>query len=161
MGWTDSHLQMFTYSDDTGEPPIEIGIAMEPEFDDEIPLLPGWKHKIKRYLTGESSKIEYTYDFGDNWRHKVELGDILPEENGVTYPRCLKGKRACPPEDCGGPWGYPELLEVLADPEHEEHEDSKEWVESMKGGSFEPEHFDPSEVEFSNPKKRFEVAFSD
>jgi len=82
-------------------------------------------------------------------------------EEGVTYPRCLKGKRACPPEDCGGPWGYQELLEVLSDPKHEEYEDSKVWIESFKGWPFGQEHFDPLEVEFSDPKERFEIAFSD
>lgn len=131
MGWFDRHLHEFRVKG-LGRKEFIFGIPDE-EFDyDEI--LPGWKHKISRFIDQANPVCEYVYDFGDNWRHKVELEDILPAEKDVSYPRCLKGKRACPPEDCGGPWGYEELLAVLAAPEHEEYEDSKAWIESMKGG---------------------------
>ena len=63
---------------------------------------------------------------------------LLPPEEGVTYPRCIKGKRACPPEDVGGVWGYGYFLEAIHDPDHPEHEDMLEWV----GGDFDPEEFD-------------------
>ena len=104
--------------------------------------------------------FEYVYDFGDDWRHKVELEAVLPTEREMSYPRCLKGKRACPPEDCGGPWGYQELLQVLSDPKQEGYLEMKEWVESMKEGTFDPEAFDPSTVEFWDPKERFDLAFN-
>jgi hypothetical protein len=63
--------------------------------------------------------------------------EILPAEKDVKYPVCLAGKRACPPEDCGGPWGYQDLLEALGNPKHERHEELSEWV----GGKFDPEDF--------------------
>jgi hypothetical protein len=158
MGWMDCHLHEFNIKSlDRRE--LSFGIPDE-EFDDPDKF-PGWKHKISKYLSRYNPTFEYVYDFGDNWRHKVELEDILPAEHDVTYPRCIKGKRACPPEDCGGPWGYQELLEVLSDPEHEGYEDSKAWIESIKGGPFDPEHFDPLVVEFSDPKERFKIAFSE
>jgi len=158
MGWMDCHLHEFTVKSlDRRE--FSFGIP-DMEFDDSD-TLPGWKHKISKYLSRNNPTLEYVYDFGDYWKHKVELEDILPVEDGVNYPLCLKGKRACPPEDCGGPWGYQELLEVLSDPEHDEYEDIKTWVESMKVWPFDPEYFDPSEVEFTDPKERFEIAFSD
>jgi hypothetical protein len=66
----------------------------------------------------------------------------LPVTGGQTYPVCLAGKRACPPEDCGGPWGYPEFLEAIADPENERHDELLEWI----GGEFDPEAFDVAAV---------------
>lgn len=72
---------------------------------------------------------------------------------------CLSGKRNSPPDDCGGRWGYSELLEVLADPENDEYEDTKAWVESIKEGPFDPEHFDPKEIKFEDAKLRFKECF--
>jgi len=82
----------------------------------------------------------YTYDFGDNWEHRVLVEKILPAEPGKTCPLCLAGKRACPPEDCGGVWGYQELLVALADPQHPDHDQYREWVPE----DFDPESFDPT-----------------
>jgi hypothetical protein len=75
----------------------------------------------------------------------------------MRYPVCIAGKRACPPEDCGGVFGYEDLLKVLSDPEHEEYEDRIEWL----GGSFDPEAFDTADVVFDDPEERFEYAFSE
>ena len=77
------------------------------------------------------------HDFGDSWEHQllVEKTDV-PLPHGVAA--CIAGKRACPPEDCGGIWGYADLLEALADPAHEEHEELLEWA----GEDFDPEAFE-------------------
>ena len=90
----------------------------------------------------EKDKFTYEYDFGDGWEHIILLEKILPPEDGATYPRCIKGKRACPPEDCGGIWGYAHLLEVIADPEDPEHDEMLEWL----GGEFDSEYFNLDEV---------------
>jgi hypothetical protein len=155
MGWLDCHLHEFRIKDINGQR-LSFGIPDEDDFDD---ILPGWKHKISKFLSLASPTFEYVYDFGDDWRHKVELEAVLVAEREVHYPRCIKGKRACPPEDCGGPWGYEELLQILADPKHEGYEDMKAWVESMKEGPFDPEAFDPSAINFWDPKERFDLAF--
>jgi hypothetical protein len=94
-------------------------------------------------VASEGSKFEYVYDFGDWWRHKIVVEKVLPADAATTVPACIGGRRACPPEDCGGTWGYRELIEILGDPTHPEHDDRREWI----GRPFEPETFDPSEFE--------------
>ena len=73
----------------------------------------------------------------------------MQREENVKYPRCIAGKRACPPEDCGGVGGYYNLLEIIADPTHDEYEEMMEWL----GGGYNPEAFDPTKVEFTIPKR--------
>jgi len=65
---------------------------------------------------------------GDHWEHEILVEKFLPAEPGKRYPVCLTGKRACPPEDCGGAWRNSELLEIMQDPNHEEYEDMVEWL---------------------------------
>lgn len=159
FGWTNSHLHKFTYTDDSTDKPIEIGIPLEPEFKDDVLPLPGWEYKIKPFITGNSSQIVYTYDFGDNWEHTVELYGIMDAVAGIKYPKCIAGERNCPPEDCGGVHGYANLLEILFDPDDEDYEDTKEWVDSVNGGVFHPEEFDPAAVKFMSPARRFKKCF--
>ena len=150
MGWGDYHLhefEMFNPSTDLVE---NIGIPYK-DFGREV--LPGWKQKIESYFSMENPEADYIYDFGDNWEHKIQLEKILTREKGVNYPVCIKGKRACPPEDCGGIWGYEEFLEAIKDPTHQEHKEMLEWV----GGEFDPEHFDMNEISFDDPDKRREI----
>ena len=89
----------------------------------------------------------YQYDFGDDWRHVVNIEKTLPAEPGASYPRCIDGKRRCPPEDCGGAYGYENLLETVRNPSRPEHEQMLDWV----GGSFDPETFD---IESANRRLR-------
>jgi hypothetical protein len=86
----------------------------------------------------ERTKFLYEYDFGDCWRHELVIEKILPREEGTRYPVCLAGKGACPPEDCGGIYGYYELVEAVRDPKHKRHEELLDWL----GDSFDPEEFD-------------------
>ncbi|MEA3487630.1 MAG: plasmid pRiA4b ORF-3 family protein, partial [Euryarchaeota archaeon] len=104
---------------------------------------------IADYFSMENQSAVYTYDFGDSWEHKIQLEKIPPREKGIKYPICIKGKRACPPEDCGGTWGYEELLAILKDPKHEQYEEMLDWV----GGEFDSEHFDVEEISFYEPAK--------
>jgi len=93
-------------------------------------------------VVGEGDVFEYEYDFGDCWEHEIIVEKVMEPEAGIKYPRCLAGERACPPEDCGGPGGYEELLEVLDDPRHEDYEDYRGWA----GEDFDPERFDLEKV---------------
>lgn len=132
MGWTDSHLHAFHVGD------ISYGVS-DPEFPDEMKS--ERDARLDR-IAAEGDTIIYEYDFGDGWEHELWIEKVRPAEKGKRYPACLTGSRACPPEDCGGVFGYARLLEVLADPKHEEHEEMLEWI----GEDFAPEAFDLDEV---------------
>lgn len=87
---------------------------------------------------GHGRTIDIWYDFGDDWFHTLKVERVADSEPGAIYPRCLGGARACPPEDCGGPWGYQNLLKVVTNPKHPEHEEMLEWI----GGEWDAEAFD-------------------
>ena len=133
MGWTNSHLHGFSIEG------VEYGQPV-PEFDLEIKN--EQRVKLSKVVTGEKKKFLYTYDMGDSWEHEILVEKVLPHDPLVRYPVCLTGKRACPPEDCGGVWGYAEFLEAITQPDHPEHESMLEWV----GGAFDPDAFLLSEV---------------
>ncbi len=155
MGWDDYHLHEFTLlSPKTGRK-VKIGIPSDEDVDYGWEVLAEWNQKIAHYFSSENSKADYVYDFGDGWEHSIKLEKILPRETGVAYPRCIDGRGACPPEDCGGIGGYAEFLEAIGDPANELHEDMLDWV----GGSFDPDDFDPNDVEFEDPDSRFKLAF--
>ena len=84
------------------------------------------------------ARFTYTYDLGDNWEHQALIERTQPALDAGRYPACVAGRRNCPPEDCGGPWGYAELLAAIADPAHPEHADQRAWL----GEDFDPDEFD-------------------
>ena len=84
----------------------------------------------------------YHYDFGDSWRHAIVVEDAVSLGANAPKAERLAGARACPPEDCGGAYGYAELLEALGDPSNERHAELQEWV----GPHFAPEEFDLASV---------------
>jgi hypothetical protein len=139
MGWTNSHLHQFIvgkrlYSD----PSFELD-----EFEDDPRLLDANKTAIDEIAPRAKSAFVYEYDFGDSWDHRITVERILdPDPTAARFAQCLDGERACPPEDCGGVWGYGDLLEVIMDPKHEEYESMMEWL----GGKFNPEAFDRDKV---------------
>ncbi|MEM9273366.1 MAG: plasmid pRiA4b ORF-3 family protein [Cyanobacteria bacterium P01_F01_bin.143] len=133
MGWYNCHLHSFTIGGiEYGKPEPNYGLG----FKDEN------KAKLASLIKKEKAKFLYTYDFGDSWEHLILVEKILPKEPKVSYPICIKAKRACPPEDCGGPWGYMEFLEAIQDPNHPEHESFLEWL----GGDFDSEFYDLNEI---------------
>lgn len=137
FGWTDSHLHQFN-----------IGglIYGAPEFDDE---------GFGGSRTFEASQVRlsdfsfilppvifcYEYDFGDGWKHAVSL-TTHPREDGISYPRCISGSRAGPPEDCGGPYGYAEFVAAWRDPLHERHQEIRRWL----GRGYNPERLDLNKI---------------
>ncbi len=131
MGWENGHLHQFTMGEVVySAPRFELN-AFGDEVEDERTVT------VAEVLPRKGCSALYEYDFGDGWEHLLVVEKVGPAEAGVEVPLCVAGARACPPEDCGGPWGYEELLEILRDPQHAEHAERLEWV----GGRFEPEVF--------------------
>lgn len=131
MGWTNSHLHQFIDKD------IFYGNSEDDDGGD-TEILDEKKFKINQVMDKPKAKIIYEYDFGDSWYHELTLEKILTKDENSNYPVCLTGAMACPPEDCGGLGGYYNLLDIIKNPEHSEHEDMKEWL----GEEFNPEEFD-------------------
>ena len=156
LGWLDYHLHEFEILNPETREVQRIGIPDE-DFLDEHPTLAGWDIPISDYFSQDNATATYTYDFGDYWQHTVTLKDVTERSPGIVYPRCVAGARACPPEDCGGTWGYEEFLEAITNPHHEEHESMLEWV----GGDFDPEQFDSSDILFDDPSERWRIAFQE
>jgi hypothetical protein len=133
MGWSGYHLHQFIIGGEYyGEP--------HPDYDFE--MIDEKKVKLSEVVFGAKDKFIYEYDFGDSWEHEITIEKVFPPEAGVHYPVCLTGKRACPPDDCGGVWGYEGFLEAIRNPDHPEHDDMLEWI----GGSFDPEEFNLDEI---------------
>ncbi|MEM4308558.1 MAG: plasmid pRiA4b ORF-3 family protein [Thermoplasmata archaeon] len=147
MGWCDEHMHEFIVGASSRGSGVRIGIAeAAEEWGDEI--IDERKVRVSDVMKARGEKIMYVYDFGDNWVHKITLEKILPREEGVSYPVCVDGKRACPLEDCGGVSGYYTILEALKNPEAEkEYADLLEWVRTWCE-NYDPERFDPKEVVF-------------
>jgi hypothetical protein len=133
MGWTDSHLHQFVAGETIyGQPDAEFGTETINEK----------RVRLDEVLRTEKDAMIYEYDFGDGWEHKIVLEKVLGNAAEEAIPSCIAGARACPPEDCGGVWGYANLLKVIGDSSHAEHEEMLEWV----GEGFDPERFDASDV---------------
>ncbi len=135
FGWWNYHLHEFEAAGTT------YGVP-DPDEDWGPPVNNERKVRLDT-IAREGSKLEYVYDFGDHWRHKIVVEKVLPAAPTTTVPSCIDGRRACPPEDCGGPWGYQELLKILADVTHPEHAERQEWL----GRPLDAEAFDLGDFE--------------
>ena len=129
MGWEGGHLHQFDIDDEY------YGV---PSLEDWEPVKNERRHHLNQIAPSEKSKFMYVYDFGDNWEHEILVEKIQAPKPGIQYPLCIEGKRACPPDDVGGVWGYKEFVEAMRDPNHAEHEFYLDWY----GDDFDPEEFD-------------------
>jgi hypothetical protein len=128
--------------------PIELVVGPPPDPYEPEQLLEGQITRGARLVTlggvvdHGHRQFTYLYDFGDSWRHTIEIEEVLAESDSEKWALCLEGARSCPPEDCGGPGGYEHLLEILFDPRHPNFEETRRWV----GPGFDPEAFDLEEI---------------
>lgn len=134
MGWYNSHLHLFEIGEDHYG---DLG-QWPKDYLDELETLDERKIKLSEIIGHGVKKFGYEYDMGDSWRHTIQIEKTVPAEIGVKYPRCVAGERACPPEDCGGPWGYVEFVEAIQNRKHQRHRELLDWI----GGEFDPEKFD-------------------
>ncbi|MGA2013428.1 MAG: plasmid pRiA4b ORF-3 family protein [Solirubrobacteraceae bacterium] len=128
LGWENCHLHAFCFGEEEfGPRDLELGL----DFSDE-----------RRFTLGEltdlGARFRYTYDFGDNWEHEILVEALLDPEPEAHYPILVAAKGACPPEDCGGTWGYADLKEILANPAHDEHQERLEWLGLENASEFDP-----------------------
>ena len=128
MGWEGHHLHLFEAKGKTWGPHGETGL----DWDDERDVTVG------ELLRSKGARLTYTYDLGDSWTHTIRRTATLPPRADGPLFACTGGTGACPPDDCGGPWGYADLLQVLADPTHPEHAEVLDWA----GGPIDPSAFD-------------------
>jgi Plasmid pRiA4b ORF-3-like protein len=133
--WYDCHMHVFE------TPYGEFGVA-----DAELGHRAERPVNLEQVAPDVRSKIRYTYDFGDDWVHDILVEKVLDRDEAVGYPRCTGGRRAAPPEDCGGIWGYADLTEALTDPAHPEHDDKLEWLGLNDAADFDPARFDAQAV---------------
>jgi len=134
MGWDDQHLHGFRIRTKRPQRQRRSWVYLEPQDEGMI--------RLCDVLQREKDAIFYEYDFGDGWEHRIVLEKILPPDPGRAVPVCIKGKRPCPPEDCGGVWRYADLVEAYHDPDRPAHEDAVDWL----GPDWDPEAFDLEEV---------------
>lgn len=132
MGWDDGHLHEFRIGEE---------VYGTPDPDAE-PTVNESTVRLSKVLGTVGAKALYNYDFGDDWKHEIKVEKILPPAAGQAYPICVAGKLHGPPEDCGGVFGFYNLLEILADPKHDEHEEMQDWL----GDEFDPEAFSLEEI---------------
>lgn len=133
MGWYNSHLHQFIKNN-------TFYMEKHPEdgFWEEMDNVDYSNIKINNLLKKENDKIIYEYDFGDSQEHYIKVEKMLPFDEDKQLPICLTGRMACPPEDCGGVWGYERILEAISDSNHPEHQEILDWV----GSEFDPKEFD-------------------
>jgi hypothetical protein len=132
MGWTDSHLHQFMIGGSIyGPADLDGGWS-------ETRTLNEKKFRLRDLEADMRQEFTYEYDFGDGWQHRIKLEKVsAPDEETPGHPLLLGGKRACPPEDVGGPFGYEDFLAAVRDPKNPEHENMLEWY----GSDFDPEYF--------------------
>lgn len=143
FGWHGGHMHVFeTPYGDFGRADRELGHRAE------APVT------LEQVAAQARDKIRYMYDFGDDWVHEIVVEKVLDRDPALAYPCCTGGRRAAPPDDCGGIWGYEDLIEILADPEHPEHEERLEWLGLDSASQFDPAVFDVDEVNRALAKLR-------
>lgn len=133
MGWSNTHLHVFLTTDGAYGP---IDRRFPGDMRDERRLT------LRQVLSREIPAFGFVYDFGDGWFHRVVQEAVAPARADVAYPRCLAGRRACPPENVGGPGGYGRMLAALADPYNPEHVSFATWL----GRPFDATRFDLAET---------------
>ncbi|MGH3771012.1 MAG: plasmid pRiA4b ORF-3 family protein [Pseudonocardiaceae bacterium] len=134
MGWHDCHLHQFEVDGEYYADPEQ----MLDEAADEA------RRTLARLRVGQ--RFAYWYDFGDDWWHDIQVESLGRADPALAYPRCVAGRRACPPEDCGGPGGFAALMGALGDDNHPEHEFSRDWMRRIGEDGYDPARFTLAEI---------------
>jgi hypothetical protein len=127
FGWQDYHMHCFSSG------PEEFGVP-----DPELGFIDERHVTLGELIGGVGDRLRYAYDFGDDWQHEIVVEELLDPDPEIHYPVLVAAKGACPPEDCGGPWGYAELKDILTNPSHEQHQDMLDWLGLNHASEFHP-----------------------
>jgi hypothetical protein len=153
MGWDDTHLHEFRFGDER--------ITMDAARDDLDYADQSCRSEsdvfVSDLIDDGCRKLHYWYDFGDDWWHTIKIEKTIQVDLDDAEAFCVAGEGACPPEDCGGPWGYAQFVEAIADPGHERHEEFIEWFD----GAFDPSHFSLGKVNRELAEMMNEEEFDD
>ena len=136
MGWDNYHLYQFETEG------MCIGLPEYLDEFDEVEMVEAATVALEDVILGTNTKFCYEYDFGDSWRHQIELEKVLPLDSSNQYPFCIAGARRCPPEDCGGIPGYENFIEAINNKRHPEHKSNLTWV----GGQYDATYFDKESI---------------
>lgn len=138
LGWENYHLHAYSFGEEEfGPRDVDLGL----DFSDERRVTLG-------ELTDIGVRFRYTYDFGDNWEHEILVEDLLDPDPDTHYPILVAAKGACPPEDCGGAWGYSDLKQVLANPNDEQHQEMLDWLGLESNSAFDPNTVTTDQLEY-------------
>ncbi len=137
MGWFDSHLWEFTVG---GQ---QLRLAYGGRLGEQARFMAS-KVRLREVLKPGKTVIDYTYDFGDNWEHRLIITGVRAGQPDVSYPRYMGGQRNGPLEDCGGIPGFYELLDAIADPKHPGHAEAKQWADD-----YDPEQIDELPIKYA------------
>jgi len=142
MGWHQTHGHLFKVM----HPISETVLYIQEEGD-----LLSWETYVKPYI--HHAPVVYCYDLEDHWDHCITLEQVLLINPTHTYPRCMDGARACPPEEIGGPWGYDEYLTAIHHPNHPRYQE----LMGRLGSTYQPEYFESCNVTFDDPQTLLSV----
>lgn len=134
FAWEDAHMHHFFNKENQFFAPPEMTVD---DFGGP-PTRDTSQTCLNEVMTKLKDVLRYEYDFGDGWMHFIALEEIIDDAGGALVPACIAGENAAPPDDCGGPPGYMNLVQVLADPANQEYGELLEWV----GDKFDPHHVD-------------------
>jgi hypothetical protein len=137
IGWFDCHLWAFTIGKQ------RYGLPMDDDWG-TAPRIDAGRVRLRDVLRPRKAVIDYTYDFGDCWEHRLTVTDVRAGAPDTSYPRYVGGERNGPPENCGGIPGFYGLLEALADPKHPDHADAKQW-----SADYDPNIFDELPIKYA------------
>jgi hypothetical protein len=136
FGWQGYLMHCFSSGrEEIGVPDPELGFIDERDVN------------VGELIGAVGDRLRYTYDFGDDWQHEIVVEALLDPHPEIHYPVLVAAKGACPPEDCGGPWGYAELKDILTDPKHERHQEMLDWLGLSDASEFDPAAVATDEIE--------------
>jgi hypothetical protein len=137
MGWFDHHLWEFTIGKQ------RYGLPMDEDWG-TAPRKEASKVRLRDVLKPRKTVIDYIYDFGDSWEHRLTVTKVRAGNPQTSYPCYLGGERNAPPEDCGGIPGFYDMIEALADPDHPNHADASEWADD-----YDPDVIDELQIKYA------------